>query len=227
MTSHDKTLISPPNAKLMERALQQLRAKVAGGVLLPGEQIRQQEMATEFGVSRVPLREALNVLADQGLLLHRPNQGYFVAKRAPNELAQISRMLQLLENELLGSIEWPDDACIAKLTELNTQMRLCATATDWTPLVGLNRQFHLLIYSHSPYGIILEEVRRLWGMADTFIATKMSDARARMRTVDEHDWIIQSLLVRDHSHCLVVLESHRTSTTNGLFPTVPTPHSLS
>ena len=132
-------------AQVMERALQQLRAKVVSGELMPGEQIRQQEMAEELGVSRVPLREALNLLADQGLLIHRPNSGYFVAKRAPNELAQISRILQLLENELLGSIAWPDDACIATLKELNEQMRTVATATDWTPLVRLNREFHLQI----------------------------------------------------------------------------------
>ena len=62
-----------PKAKAMENALQRLRAKVISGELSPGEQIRRQEMAELLGVSRVPLREALNVLADQGLLLHRPN----------------------------------------------------------------------------------------------------------------------------------------------------------
>ncbi|MEY2952855.1 MAG: Bacterial regulatory protein gntR family, partial [Pseudomonadota bacterium] len=50
----------PQKAKSMERALQHLSAKVVTGALMPGEQIRQQEMALELGVSRVPLREALN-----------------------------------------------------------------------------------------------------------------------------------------------------------------------
>jgi len=58
-------------------------------------------MAEELRVSREPLCEALNALADQGLLTDRPNSGYFVAKRAPNELAQILHILQFLENELL------------------------------------------------------------------------------------------------------------------------------
>lgn len=211
----------PPIAKkaqAMDRALQQLRAKVVSGQLMPGEQIRQQEMAEELGVSRVPLREALNLLADQGLLIHRPNSGYFVAKRAPNELAQISRILQLLENELLGSIAWPDEDCIATLKELNEQMRTTATAEDWTPLVRLNRAFHLQIYSLSPYRIILEEVKRLWTLADTFIATKMAEVSARMRTVDEHDRLIESLICRDHEICLQAMEVHRASTASGLAP---------
>jgi len=209
---------APQKAQAMERALQQLRAKVVSGELMPGEQIRQQEMAEDLGVSRVPLREALNVLADQGLLIHRPNSGYFVAKRAPNELAQISRILQLLENELLGSIAWPDDECIASLKDLNDQMRTVATAADWTPLVRLNREFHLQIYSLSPYQIILDEVKRLWTLADTFIATKMADVNARVRTVDEHDRLIESLIRRDYEVCLQAMEVHRASTASGLAP---------
>jgi DNA-binding GntR family transcriptional regulator len=202
-------------AKSMERALQHLRAKVVSGALMPGEQIRQQEME-ELGVSRVPLREALNVLADQGLLIHRPNSGYFVAKRAPNELAQISRILELLENELLGSIEWPDAQSIETLRDLNAQMRVCATATDWTPLIRLNREFHLQIYSLSPYEIILGEVKRLWSLADIFIATKMYEMSARVRTVNEHDQLIDSLLQRNHEICLHVMQAHRATTASGL-----------
>jgi len=200
----------------MERALQQLRAMVVSGDLSPGEQIRQQEMAEGLGVSRVPLREALNVLADQGLLVHRPNSGYFVAKRAPNELAQIRRILQLLENELLVSIEWPDSTCIDELRELNERMRECISAPDWTPLVRLNREFHLKIYEHSPYRLILDEVKRLWATADTFIATKMADSGARKRTVEEHDLLIACLEQRDLSRCLAAMEVHRASTASGL-----------
>ena len=200
----------------MERALQHLRAKVISGALLPGEQIRQQEMAEELGVSRVPLREALNLVADQGLMLHRPNAGYFVAKREPGELAQISRILQLLENELLGSIEWPNDQCIDTLRRLNNEMRVCATAIDWTPLVRLNREFHLLIYGHSPYRILLEEVKRLWTLADPFIATRMADAVARARTVEEHEHLVECLLRRDHALALEAMEMHRASTASGL-----------
>ena len=200
----------------MERALQHLRAKVVSGELMPGEQIRQQEMAEDLGVSRVPLREALNVLADQGLLVHRPNSGYFVAKRAPNELAQIRRILQLLENELLASIAWPDDETLDALTELNAQMRAVAMDEDWTPLVRLNREFHIAVFSLSPSQLILEEVKRLWSLADIFIATKMSDLNARLRTVDEHDRIIESLRRRDHRICLDVMEEHRASTSRDL-----------
>lgn len=213
-----QSLPPPQKAKAMESALQRLRAKVISGELSPGEQIRQQEMAEELGVSRVPLREALNVLADQGLLHHRPNSGYFVAKRAPNEMAQIRRILQLLETELLASIEWPDAECLESLRALNDQMRECAPQEDWTPLVRFNREFHLTIYSLSPYKLILEEVKRLWALADTFIATKMADRSARIRTVQEHDQLLECLAAQDMPLCLDVMELHRRSTSSGIPP---------
>jgi DNA-binding GntR family transcriptional regulator len=212
---------APKQAKSLERALAQLRAKVVGGELMPGEQIRQQEMAEELGVSRVPLREALNVLADQGLLLHRPNQGYFVAKRAPNEQAEIRRMLQLLENELLASIVWPDAKELSRLAKLNQQMKDAARSADWTPLVALNREFHLRIFSLSPYGLILGEVQRLWSLADPFIATKMSLPDARARTVQEHDLIVDALRLQDMAICLAEMDAHRRSTSVGLPPELP------
>ncbi len=212
------SVVEPVRAKVMEQALDRLRAMIVAGALSPGEQIRQQEMADQLGFSRVPLREALNVLADQGLLVHRPHQGYFVAKRAPSELAQIRRMLQLLEDELLQSMEWPSDAVLRSLKKLNQEMRKCAGAADWTPLIRKNREFHFQIFQLSPHRIILDEVERLWGLADPFIALRMSAPDARARTVGEHDEIIRALEKQDRKMCMTAMETHRASTSTGLPP---------
>lgn len=212
------SVIEPARAKAMEHALERLRALIVTGELSPGEQIRQQEMADQLGFSRVPLREALNVLADQGLLLHRPHQGYFVAKRAPSELAQIRRMLQLLEDELLESMEWPDTAVLKELKKLNQEMRKHAAAAEWTPLMRKNREFHFRIFALSPHRIILDEVHRLWVLGEPFIALRMSSPEARLRTVDEHDEIIRTLEKRDRRLLVSAMEKHRASTSTGLPP---------
>ena len=212
------SVIEPARAKVMEQALDRLRALIVTGELSPGEQIRQQEMADQLGFSRVPLREALNVLADQGLLLHRPHQGYFVAKRAPSELAQIRRMLQLLEDELLDSMEWPSPADLKELKKLNQEMRKHAAAAEWTPLMRKNRDFHFNIFSLSPHRVILDEVHRLWVLGEPFIALRMSSPEARLRTVDEHDEILRTLEKRDRKLLVSAMEKHRASTSTGLPP---------
>ena len=195
----------------MEQALQRLRSMIISGQLGPGEQVRQEEMALQFGVSRMPLREALHVLAQQGLLVHRRNQGYFVAKRAPAEVAQIVRMLHLLETELMNTMRQPPASLAAALKKLNRQMHACvsASASDWTPLIALNREFHFRIFDLSPNKLILEEVSRLWALADAHIAARFVHPGLRAKTVAEHDEIIAALAAQDRVASLAALNRHR------------------
>jgi DNA-binding GntR family transcriptional regulator len=219
----------PRVAVAMSTALQQLRHMIVTGELAPGEQIRQQETADLLGVSRVPLREAMNVLANQGLLLHRPNQGYFVIKRAPGELAQIRRMMHALENELAKTMEWPDRKALAQLRALNARMRETVRKPDWTQLSTLNRDFHFAIYALSPDHLILAEVQRLWSLADPFVLVKFENMEARARTVDEHEEIVDALQAQDRAAFRRAMDHHRTSSMQGVttaIGTSPDPHGL-
>ena len=217
----------------MERTLTELKALIVSGQLSPGEQIRQEDMAEQLGISRVPLREAMNVLADQGLLFHRPHQGYFVTKRAPGEHAQIRRMLHLLENELMLTIRWPEQETIEDMRRLNTQMRECAGRNDIRGLTELNRRFHFQIFSLSPNHLILEEVRRLWSMIEPSMWTKFQWNEGREQTLVEHDRLIEAISSRDRTKCVGEMELHRYSSEAGLpielpgaVPDTPLPSSL-
>lgn len=199
-----------------KRTVQRLLKLIICGELSPGEQIRQQEMARQFGVSRLPLREALNVLAEQGLLQHRPNQGYFVTKRAPGELAQIRRMLHLLESEIVLSIAWPDGATVRTLRAMNDAMRKLVDAADWSPWPRLNRDFHALVLGLSPHRLIREEIERLLTQADPFFSAKYEQVAARIKTVAEHERIIDALVARDRQALAAAMAQHRHSNAEGV-----------
>jgi DNA-binding GntR family transcriptional regulator len=208
-----------PKAKFggaTEQTVQRLLMMIICGELSPGEQVRQQEMAEQFGVSRVPLREALNVLAEQGLLQHRPNQGYFVTKRAPGELAQIRRMLHLLESEIVLSIAWPGEEVLHSLRAMNAQIRSLIDASDWSVLPRLNRDFHSIILELSPHRLIREEIQRLLTQADPFFAAKFERPAARAKTVDEHERIIDALAARDRTALADAMHLHRHSNAEGM-----------
>lgn len=200
---------TPKQGGAMARTLEALKGLIGSGQLSPGEQIRQEEMAEQLQVSRVPLREAMNVLAHQGILQHRPNQGYFVTKRSPAERAQISRMLHLLENELLMSLEWPDEATLQELRTLNARMREHAAPGETWPLIQLNRQFHFTIFSLSPHKLILDEVKRLWVLTEPLLWIKFEHPDARERTLQEHDSLIDALAARDLERCTTEMTRHR------------------
>ncbi|MGJ7546278.1 GntR family transcriptional regulator [Variovorax sp. LT1R16] len=190
-------------------ATARLRDLVLLGELAPGEQVRQEQIAELLGVGRAPLREALNVLAKHGPLVHKPNQGYFVAKRLPIEHAQIRRMLELLENELMGSLDWPDEKTLARLEQLHEAMCGYVEAEPWAPMLKLNRQFHFEIFGLSPFKLILQQVDQLWAVAEPYQAAKLSSVEARLRTVDEHRRLIEALRAQDRMAGVGVLDAHR------------------
>ncbi|MCK9510178.1 MAG: GntR family transcriptional regulator [Pigmentiphaga sp.] len=196
-------------AGAMHGALDRLRAMIVLGELSPGEQIRQQDMADALGVSRVPLREAMNILADQGLLVHHRNSGYFVARRPAGSVAQIRRMLYLLENELIATIDWPEAEPLEQLRTLNQEVEVAVRGNDLQRVSDSNRNFHLALYRLSPHSLVHQEVERLWARLDPVFSAKMTRPEYIQRMVEEHALIIQALAGRDRAALRRVIDQHR------------------
>lgn len=191
-------------------------AKLVGlitvGEISPGEQLRQEDLAERLNVSRVPVREALHALSELGLLSHERHRGFFVTKRSRAELLQIARLLELLETELIVSIEWPSKATLAALKKLNTRMAKLAAEPEWVELIDLNREFHFMIFELSPLGLIRKEVERLWRLAAPYIIFDLSRESERAQTVAEHAALIDALASQDPDRLLEVLNHHRSKT---------------
>ena len=132
-----------------ERAVERLKRLIFTGDLT-GEQLRQEDMAQRLAVSRPLVHKALRALATQGLIEHRPHQGFFVAKRAPVRLAQIMLMLDLLEPELMRSMTQPSPAVLGGFEELNQRMEELIDEWDNFETLTLNREFHFLLFDESP-----------------------------------------------------------------------------
>jgi DNA-binding GntR family transcriptional regulator len=211
----------PRKSGATERALQQLLTLVMTGDLAPGEQVRQQEMAEHSGVSRVPLREALNVLAQQGLLVHKPNQGYFVAKRTQAELAQLRRMLHLMENEVMQSLDWPDAAALGRLRSLNERMRAIVDDPEWSEMPRLNREFHNEVLALSAQQLIVREIRRLYMLVDPFFAPNFEQKSDRATRVKEHEGILRALRSHDRQMLMAAVAAHRYPEGVGTEPSAP------
>jgi DNA-binding GntR family transcriptional regulator len=200
----------------VDRTVADLRGRILRGELNPGEQLRQEHLADAVGVSRIPLREALRALAVQGLLEHRPHQGYFVVKRTHAELEDLDWMQSILERELMQTIEWPGHELLTQLRDMNVQMRRLADTEHWLPLLPLNRHFHLSTFALSPRKLVLQEVERLWLLAEPYQAMSLADPDVRRRTVHQHDAILDALADHDRAAAVRALDNHRASTHQGV-----------
>ncbi|WNF01145.1 GntR family transcriptional regulator [Streptomyces luomodiensis] len=205
---------SPPSKRSVAAVVDRLREQILDRVLMPGEPIRQEEMARRLGISRVPLREALRVLTTEGLLTHRPHQGYFVAQLSVEALRQIHALLEFLETELIRTARWPDDEELAELRTINATMAHAARVGDVAAVNRLNRQLHNRIFALSPQEIYLSEAERFWTLSEPYRLLHVTSTDAAIAT-EQHEQIIDALAARDRALCLRVLSEHRRETRNG------------
>jgi DNA-binding GntR family transcriptional regulator len=195
----------------VERSVEALRSMIRERRLLPGEQIRQVEMAEQLQLSRVPLREALKVLETEGVVSHTQNRGYFVTRLSADDLAQIYLMRELLESAILRSIVWPDTDQLRRIADTNDQLQVAIDAADLQAIVARNRDFHYLIYELSPLGLIGKEVRRLWSLSEPYRAVYLYDVPARDRILSEHRMMIDALEQHDRERLVHVSDQHRSA----------------
>ena len=153
-------------AKAAQRVAKALRDAIRTGALLPGEHIRQEIWADRLDVSRLPIREALNTLASDGTVEHDPNRGYFVTKRPPDEIAQLYLLRQLIEPEVIRTIEWPDAHVLARLEQARDEAVKALDARDGQTAMERDRDFCWMIWDLSPLNIIVAEAKRLWNQCD-------------------------------------------------------------
>ena len=105
------------NGGLGTSVSEELREAIIRGVLSPGEHLGQTQIAERFGISKVPVREALKLLAAEGIVSHDPNRGYFVAKISSDEAKQLYKLRRFIESELLATVVWPSKEMIAELKD--------------------------------------------------------------------------------------------------------------
>ncbi|MGQ4615684.1 GntR family transcriptional regulator [Nocardia sp. R7R-8] len=191
--------------------INRLRDMIINRALLPGQQIRQEEMARVLGISRVPLREALRVLTTEGLLTHRPHQGYFVTRLNAEELGQIHNLLEFLETELIRTVRWPTGEEVARLRDINQEIATAAHARDISAVNRLNRVLHREIFRLSPMAVYLAEAEKFWTMSEPYRLLHVATTDTAIAT-EEHDQLIDALAAQDRALCLRILARHRRET---------------
>jgi DNA-binding GntR family transcriptional regulator len=193
-------------------AAEAIRQLIAAGVVSPGQQLRQEQLANELGVSRAPIREALQSLLAEGVVEHSPNAGYSVIRFSADALKQIYRMRTLLETDLYAAAVPIGPGIAEELTGLNERMAQSAKAGDRLTLMDLNREFHFRIFSCSHLVEIEREVARLWNMSQPYRAIYIYDQAATRRVLDEHRRMITALSNGDNSDVVRIANRHRSGT---------------
>lgn len=118
-----------------------LRADIVSGELAPGTQLREVALAESIGVSRPSLREALQVLRQEGLVRHEPHRGTFVTTIGPEEIVDIYQVRRVLEGSAARACRKAGAAEIAAVGEAFTALAE-VTGGDNFDVIGADLRFH-------------------------------------------------------------------------------------
>ncbi len=128
---------------LYEQVAERLRARIYAHDLAPGAWIDEQALAAEYGISRTPLREALKVLAAEGLVLLKPRRGCYVVEPSERDLDEIFPVIALLEGRCAQEAAAKASATdLRRLAAIHAELERHAAANDADRFFEANQAFH-------------------------------------------------------------------------------------
>lgn len=164
-----------------------LRERILNGELAEGEAIRQEALAEEYDVSRMPIREALKRLNAEGLIQWANNRGGSVTKHSLNEIGEIFDLRMLIEVDLFRrAIPQMTSADFARCNEILTQMEASYDENDVSKWGILNYQYHSALYAASQRKLTNELLDRVNLQSDRYVRMHLSVMKQREPAKKEH-----------------------------------------
>ncbi|HYD56116.1 MAG TPA: GntR family transcriptional regulator [Burkholderiales bacterium] len=194
---------------LHEEAVDRLRDQIVQGRLAPGERLNERELCQQLGISRTPLREAIKLLATEGLVELLPNRGAVVSAVEPQRIAQTLTVMGTLE-ALAGELVCANagDEEIRRIRALHGRMVTMHARGDLAGYFRHNQMIHLAIVEASGNAVLANTYRQL--NANVKRARYMANlSRERWdAAVAEHESIMQALEKRDAAKLKRLLADH-------------------
>jgi DNA-binding GntR family transcriptional regulator len=193
-----------------EQVLREVRQLIASGELKAGQQVKQDTLSAQLGVSRVPLREALKVLEGEGQVVYHPHRGYFVAELSVSDLVEVYRIRALLEEEALTvAIPLMTDEDLEFISDLADDVRSASAAGDVAAISAANRRFHFAMFECSNMPRLVRIIRTLWDTTDAYRSVYMANSSNVDRMNAEHIEILNALRDRDVVRSIQLQAAHR------------------
>ncbi len=201
-----KILASKP---LYEEVADQLRSRIFAHELTPGAWIDEQSLAKEFGISRTPLREAIKVLAAEGLITMKLRRGAYVTEVNRGDLEQIFTILSLLEGEAAKEAAVKaNERDLNELDDMHLRLEKAAADRNLEQFFEINVRFHerIIAIANNPWmsGVIadLRKVLKLQRKDSLSRTGRMQSSLA------EHREILKALLKRDPRTAEQAMRTH-------------------
>lgn len=194
---------------LHDQVVSRLRTMLVEGRIAPGAKLNERELSELLHVSRTPLREAIKLLAEQGLVDLLPNRGAIAVKLSEADVNHSFEVLAGLEG-LAGELaaQRITDEELAELRALHYEMLACHARSDLSGYYRINAQIHTAINSAARNPVLSKAYHTINARVQSLRFRTNQDGANWKLAVKEHDQMVQALEARDGAVMRRVLVEH-------------------
>jgi DNA-binding GntR family transcriptional regulator len=190
------TTINPP--ALYAQVAERLRARIFAHELPPGSWIDEQVLAAEYGISRTPMREALKVLASEGLVTLKPRRGCYVTELSEQERSEVFPVMALLESRVAeDAARRATSADFLRLSAIHAELEGHAAANDVDHFFETNQRFHSALQEIAGNRYLVQLISDARQVAMLARRDSLRPAGRLQQSLQEHRMILEALLARD------------------------------
>jgi DNA-binding GntR family transcriptional regulator len=191
-------IISIPRQVLHQEVATRLRQRIVEGHISPGAKLNERELSEQLQVSRTPLREAIKMLAAEGLVELLPNRGAVAAQMSVQDVADTFELIGGLEGQS-GELaaQRIGEAEVAEIRALHYEMLAAYTRRDLPTYYRLNAQIHTLINAAARNPVLTQTWRNVNARLQALRFRSNFDEAKWARAVQEHEAMVTLLAARD------------------------------
>ncbi|GAA1917265.1 GntR family transcriptional regulator [Microbacterium aoyamense] len=195
---------------LVSYAIHRVRTEIADGTIKPGARLSPHQLAPEYGLSHIPMREALASLAATGHVVHKQSQGYFARQLSGPDLEDIYHWREVLEPEayILAAPNLTDED-FEELRGLIAQMSELTGPSQRFEYLELNRAFHFVIFRRAGSDRLLRFLTYLWDSVEPYGTRGSVGMQSSEKSHAEHIEMMPIIESRDPEGIVAAMNSHR------------------
>ena len=210
MAAKNSTSTGIPRATFASMVGERIRSNIIEGVLSPGSQLHEVELAASFGVSRGPVREALQRLIQEGLLRSEAHRGVFVPVMSDDDIVDIYLAREALESAAVRRITDTGRAASAykSLDRIVQSMEKAEKAGDWKTVASRDLDFHTALVAAADSARLERMFTTVISETRLCLSLLTSEEDARDDLVEEHRQISEMIRAEDTVGAIAVLTQH-------------------
>ncbi|PIF78878.1 GntR family transcriptional regulator [Variovorax sp. 54] len=194
---------------LHDQVASRLRTMLVEGRIAPGAKLNERELCLQLNVSRTPLREAIKLLAAEGLVDLLPNRGAVAVKLTEADVLNTFEVLAMLEG-MSGELAAKriTDEELAEVRALHYEMMACFARRDLSGYYSLNARIHTAINDAAANPVLSNTYRSINARVQSLRFRTNQDETKWQHAVEEHEQMVQALAARDAQAMRKVLTAH-------------------